>query len=474
MPRPQLLDDLCAYFDSRGFERDLARRVAWRTESDGAGAPPAALDGYLREEMQPWLASLGFACEIAPNPDPRGGPFLLARRVEDPALPTLLTYGHGDVVSGQDGRWRDGLDPWRLQIEGARWYGRGTADNKGQHSISLAALEHTLRARSGRLGYNTTVLMETGEEAGSPGLHTFCAQRAADLRADLLIACDGPRVAASRPTLFLGSRGGVNFTLRVESRERAYHSGNWGGVLANPAVILAHALATLVDARGRIMVQGLRPPPLSSEMRAALKGVPVGGDIDDPATDPDWGEPGLTPIEQLVGWNTLEILAMEAGAPARPINAIPPRATAHCQLRFVVGTRWQHLAATLRAHLDAAGYPMVIIETGMEMAATRLDLQDPWVDWALRSMRASCRGDVTLLPNLAGSLPNDVFSELLGMPTLWVPHSYPACAQHAPNEHLLAEVAREGLQIMGGLYWDLGEPDAPWPGHDNRFLRSTP
>ncbi|RYF53481.1 MAG: M20 peptidase family dipeptidase, partial [Comamonadaceae bacterium] len=68
-----------------------------------------------------------------------------------------------------------------------------------------------------------------------------------------------------------------------------------------------------------------------------------------------------------------------------------------------------------------------------------------------------------LLPNLAGSLPNEIFAGLLGLPTLWVPHSYPACAQHAPNEHLLASVAREGLQIMAGLYWDLGEAgQAPW------------
>jgi tripartite-type tricarboxylate transporter receptor subunit TctC len=66
-------------------------------------------------------------------------------------------------------------------------------------------------------------------------------------------------------------------------------------------------------------------------------------------------------------------------------------------------------------------------------------------------------------PHLAGSLPNDVFADLLGLPTLWVPHSYPACAQHAPDEHLLAPVAREGLRIMAGLYWDLGEPAGlPW------------
>jgi acetylornithine deacetylase/succinyl-diaminopimelate desuccinylase-like protein len=176
------------------------------------------------------------------------------------------------------------------------------------------------------------------------------------------------------------------------------------------------------------------------------------------------GEPGLSPIERLVGWNTLEVLAMESGTPQRPVNAIPPVAVAHCQLRFVVGTAWQDTAAILRRHLDDAGFPQVEIDVTMAAAATRLDLDNPWVAWAARSLQDTAGAPPAILPNLAGSLPNDVFADLLGMPTLWVPHSYPACAQHAPDEHLLASVAREGLQLMGGLYWDLGEPGAPWAG----------
>ena len=101
-----------------------------------------------------------------------------------------------------------------------------------------------------------------GEEAASPGLQAVCEQQREALRADLLIACDGPRVSAARPTLFLGSRGAVNFSLRVRARSRGYHSGNWGGVLIDPATVLSHAVASLVDARGRILVEALRPPPI--------------------------------------------------------------------------------------------------------------------------------------------------------------------------------------------------------------------
>jgi hypothetical protein len=62
-----------------------------------------------------------------------------------------------------------------------------------------------------------------------------------------------------------------------------------------------------------------------------------------------------------------------------------------------------------------------------------------------------------VLPNFGGSLPNDVFSEALGLPTIWVPHSYPGCSQHAPDEHILLSVTEEAMRMMAGLFWDLGE-----------------
>jgi hypothetical protein len=68
-----------------------------------------------------------------------------------------------------------------------------------------------------------------------------------------------------------------------------------------------------------------------------------------------------------------------------------------------------------------------------------------------------------VLPNLGGSLPNDVFTDVLGLPTVWIPHSYAACSQHAPNEHLLAPVARDALRLMAGMMWDLGELEGRAP-----------
>ena len=84
------------------------------------------------------------------------------------------------------------------------------------------------------------------------------------------------------------------------------------------------------------------------------------------------------------------------------------------------------------------------------MNATRLDPGDPWVGWAMASLAQTTGKRPALLPNLGGSLPNDVFADLLGLPTIWVPHAHPSCSQHAPDEHLLASVAREGLSHHGG------------------------
>ena len=456
MTRSLALARAADYFDSGQFLADLSRRVAFRTETGAAGRDLDLL-AYLEQEMVPAAARLGAAARILDNPDASGGPFLVAHRHEDDGLPTVLTYGHADVVLAEAQRWRAGLDPWQVTVEQDRWYGRGTADNKGQHTINLAALEQVLAARDGRLGFNLKILIETSEESGSPGLGKFCARHREELAADVLIASDGPRVAAERPTVFLGSRGSAAFTLAVRLRERSYHSGNWGGLLRNPATVLARALACRVDGRGEILVPGLRPPPVPAAVRAALATIGVGGGPDDPDIDQDWGEPGLTPAERVIGWNTLEVLSLAAGNPDTPVNAIPGSAHAHCQLRFVVGTDIAGLASAVRAHLDQHGFSMVEVVPGHIMNATRADPDGPWVRRVLDSLERTDGTPAALLPNLGGSLPNDAFADELGLPTVWIPHSYPACAQHAPDEHLLGPLARQALRLMAGLFWDLGD-----------------
>lgn len=445
--------------ESGRFLDTLAARVAIPSESQNPDAG-AALAAYLEEAMVPALSGMGFESEIFPNPLPDAGPILIGTRIEDPSLPTVLIYGHGDTVRGQEDQWREGLEPWRVVREGDRLYGRGTADNKGQHSINLEGLKAALDER-GRLGFNVKVLIETGEEIGSRGLREFCREHRDELAADVLIASDGPRLQPGKPTIFLGSRGTMNFELKIALRDGGHHSGNWGGLLANPGVMLSHALATIVDRRGKILVPGLLPPPIPNAVRAAIAGCVMDGGPDAPTIDPDWGDPSLTPWERVFGWNTFEILAFETGNPARPVNAIPPMARAVCQIRFVAGSEADSFLPTIREHLEEQGFDMVEVTPMRDpMMATRTDPENPWVKWAAQSIERTLGEAPAILPNLGGSLPNDVFTEILGLPTVWVPHSYSACSQHAPNEHMLMPIVQEGLQMMAGIFWDLGEPEA--------------
>jgi len=404
--------------DNGRFVQDLGALVSRPTESQDPERSDQMLS-YLEDLLVPRFETAGFECTIHANP--MGNPFLVARRIEDASLPTILGYGHGDVTRGQEGDWGKDRKPFELRTEGDRLYGRGTADNKGQHLINLMALEAVIAAR-GRLGFNSTWLIEMGEETGSPGLIEFCEVNKELLNADVLIASDGPRMSTDIPLVFLGARGAINFGLSVDLREGAHHSGNWGGLLSDPAIILAQALATITDKRGQLQIPEWRPTSLTSDIRALIKELPlpVGPEI-----DPDWGDETLTSQERVYGWNSFAVLAMESGVPEAPVNAISGRAQA--------------------AH-ESGFFP-----------ATRSAPDDPWIERVCASLSQTLGVAPHLAPNLGGSLPNHVFMDTLGLPTIWIPHSYGGCNQHAPDEHMLIPMARQALGLMAGLYWDLGK-----------------
>ncbi|MFJ2711655.1 M20 family metallopeptidase [Pseudomonas sp. NPDC087346] len=454
MSKSEALANSRTYLSDGRFEGDLRRRVAIESDSQSSAENPA-LAAYLVTEIVAHLSRLGFTCELMENPE-KGCPLLFAQRHESDELHTVLSYGHGDVVPGHAEQWGEGRSPWQLSIEGDHWYGRGTADNKGQHSINLAALESVISARNGKLGFNIKMLFETGEECGSPGLREFCTQHKELLHADVFLASDGPRLNARRPTLFLGSRGSVIFSLEVQAREQALHSGNWGGVMMNPAIVLANAISALVDSTGRIKCAGLLPSQIPDSVRQSIADLEITKNSLGRELDEGWGEPGLSLGEKLFGWNTLEVLAMTAGNPQRPVNAIPSKASAFCQLRFVVGTKWEQLESAVREHLDNHGFEHVQIKVSRSSPATRLDPDHHWAKWASCVISMATSKKIAVIPNLAGTLPNDIFANVLELPTLWIPHSYPGCSQHAPNEHALSSIIEEGLEIMTHVFWELG------------------
>lgn len=451
-----------ALFDNGSYLAHLRDLVAVPTESQMPDRLPD-LRRYCTDALPAVMAGMGFEIRLLENPSAGRGPAMLASRIEDTALPTVLVYGHGDVVRGLAGRWAEGRDPWAVSEAGERWYGRGTVDNKGQHLIAIEALRAVIAER-GRLGFNAKVFVETGEEVGSPGLRAMLQRDRALLTADVFIGLDGPRQTTFMPELKLGARGGVAFDLVVRLRDHAHHSGHWGGVLTDPGFILAHAMASIVTPQGRIRVKGWLPERVPDSVLQACRDI-VFEDIPNlPEADPDWGEPGLSKAEKIFAWTSVIVLAQITGHPDAPTNAVQPEARARLQVRHTVDIAGDAVIPALRAHLDAEGFPMVEVVPVMErdaFGASRTDPADPWVGMVAASMARTANRPPNVIPNSSGSNPSNIFMEELDTPVLWVPNSYAGCNQHGPDEHALAPLLREGLGLMAGIWWDIGAGAAP-------------
>ncbi len=447
-----------SYFDDGTYLDRLRALVAVPTQSHPPDHKPD-LERYCHSVLGPMAAELGFTPQVLDNPLPQHGPVLLATRIEDPANPTVLLYGHGDVVRPMPERWRAGLDPWQVTIEGDRIYGRGVVDNKGQHLLALDALRAVIAER-GQLGFNVKLMVETGEEAGSPGLEDFLKRHRALCAADVFIALDGPRTSLTIPDVTLGTRAGVAFDLVVNLREGSHHSGHWGGLLIDPGVLLSYAITSIFSRDGRILVDGWTPKHVPDAVTQAARAVLIEDQPGAPTPDLGWGEPNLTRAERIYAWTSAVVLASISGQPDSPVNAVGPTARARIQVRHTVDVQSEAIIPSLRAHLDREGFPNVAIEPVLErdyFPASRTDPTDPWVQKIVASMAQTAGRPPNVIPTIGASGPSEYFRQILGTPVIWIPHSYGGCGQHGPNEHGLGSLFRDGLGLMAGIWWDIGE-----------------
>ena len=116
------------------------------------------------------------------------------------------------------------------------------------------------------------------------------------------------------------------------------------------------------------------------------------------------------------------------------------------------------MISSLREHLDQHGFKdiKIITENAINFEASRTNLDNVWLEKVEHILEEFYGDKIHVIPNLAGSLPNNCFTDVLNIPTIWIPHSYKECSQHAPNEHLPLNLLRDALLLMTNLYWNLG------------------
>jgi acetylornithine deacetylase/succinyl-diaminopimelate desuccinylase-like protein len=446
------LEDVFAHVDANR-EAFVARLAGWvrapSVSATGQGMPEAA--GHARDLVE----AAGLEATVA---DTGGWPLVLGRRAGHPGAPTVLVYGHYDVQPP------DPLDAWdsppfEPEVRGGRLYGRGGADNKGQHLAQLLAVESLLATR-GELPCTVKVLLDGEEEIGSPNLAGFAAAHRELLDADLVVWSDGPVDPGGGWRLVFGVRGIASFELRARGANRSLHSGNWGGVAPNPLWTLVHLLASMRDAQGRIAVEGLADDiePLGPAEQEALGRLPV--DVE--AVKADLGLAELdAPVERgfaerLAAWPTLTINGLHGGYGGQGTQTVlPSEAMAKCDMRLVHAQRAADVYDKLEAHVARHAPGVELVRQGsMEPSRTPMDSR---FTAPIRAGMAAAQGaDPLLVPVLGGSLPLHVFTGVLGLPTFGIPLGNPDQANHAPNENLDLERFHTGIKTAAAVLVKLG------------------
>jgi acetylornithine deacetylase/succinyl-diaminopimelate desuccinylase-like protein len=452
-PTPDL--DLDQVFDRVDEHREelIQRLVAY------ASQPSVSSTGEGIAEAAELACRTLDAAGIEPRVLETGGsPVVLGTGPSQPGRLTVLVYGHYDVQPP------DPVDAWRTPpfqptLEDGRLYGRGTADNKGQHLAQILAMEG-LRVAYGELPCNVKVLLDGEEELGSPNLPAFVEGHRDLLGADLAIWSDGPVHESGRWCLVFGVRGIVTFELRARGANRPLHSGNWGGVAPNPLWTLVHLLASMKDRHNRITVEGFydQVRPLSPLEADALEKMPLDlgrvlaslglERLDEPA------DRGF--YERLVAWPTFTVNGLRGGYGGPGTQTVlPNEAVAKCDVRLVPDQRTSDVLAKLEAHV-ARHAPGVELVRGGHMEPSRTPIDSRFTEPLRQAMVAALGEEPLLVPPLGGSLPAYVFTDILGLPTFGVPFANADQTNHAPNENLEIERFIGGIKAAASMLAHLG------------------
>ena len=446
------LADIFAHIDAH-HQQSIDQLIDYvrRPSISAHGIGMAEVADFLRAR----LAGLGLDAQLAPTP---GWPMVLAHRNDAPGKPTVLLYGHYDVQPP------DPLEAWlsppfEPAIRNGRLYGRGVGDNKGQHLAQILAIEAFLACR-GALPCNVIVLLEGEEEVGSPHIADFVRQNRDRLAADLVITADGPVHDNGQSCIRFGVRGVVSFELRARGAKHDLHSGNFGGVAPNPLWTLVHLLASMKNEAGEITIDGfydnvLPPSPLE---RAALDNLP----IDLAAIK---AELGLTQLDQphdrpfydrLALWPTLTINGLHGGygGPGSK-TVLPGEAVAKCDIRLVEAQTPEEIYAKVEAHVRRHAPGVEFVRQG-SMAPSKTPLDSPFTQALVDAVTAAQGAPPLLVPSMGGSLPDYVFTKILGIPAFVIPYANADEANHAPNENLEIDRFIAGIKTGAALLAYLG------------------
>ncbi|HUN22941.1 MAG TPA: dipeptidase [Anaerolineales bacterium] len=382
-----------------------------------------------------------------------GAPIVYGEWLENPSQLTVLVYGHYDVQPVDPlNEWR--TPPFEPTQVGDNLHARGISDMKGQVWSFLSALG-ALQANGG-IPVNVKVLVEGEEEIGSPHLAKFIAAHKDLLKADFSLNADMGIVDPNTPSLVYGLRGLAYFELWVHGAKSDLHSGLFGGVVHNPAQVLAELIAGMHDAQGRVTLPGFyeKVRTLAEDERAELARMPISEEqlLRTAANPPQfYGEAGYTSFERMGARPTLEINGLYSGFIGEGSKTVlPAKAMAKISMRLVPYQKGADIRPMLEAYLQAnapASVHWQLIEHVHSDPV--LTSRDSAPVQAAISALESVFSMHPIFRLEGGSVPVvSVMQDVLGIDSVMMGFALPDDAVHAPNEKLHVPTFLRGIEVF--------------------------
>ncbi|MHB1654599.1 MAG: M20/M25/M40 family metallo-hydrolase [Desulfitobacteriaceae bacterium] len=407
------------------------------------------------EMLKGMMEEIGIKTQLLPT---AGNPVVYGEIIKDHEAFTLLLYGHYDVQP------QDPLEEWlsppfEPTIRGGKIFCRGVGDNKGQLMAQILAVKTYLDA-FGSIPINIKMVFEGEEEKGSVNLPDFVSENKELLKADLVYTSDGPMHESGAPFVLLGVRGMLYVELNSKVADFDNHSGNKGNIVPNPVWRLLDLLRTMRDENGHILIEGFYDnirKPSESELEL-IKKLPFDREqIAKQVGYPDLDMDGETYYHKLCLEPTFNIAGLHSGYGGEGSKTIiPAKATLKMDIRLVVDQDPDDIYRKFCNHVKKVAPDIEVTHLGaMKPSRTSADL--PVVKVVTEAVRDAYEVEPVLQPSLGGSLPDYVWTKILGLPSVVIPYANFDEANHSPNENMELEKFYAGIKCTCSVIHKLGE-----------------
>jgi acetylornithine deacetylase/succinyl-diaminopimelate desuccinylase-like protein len=381
----------------------------------------------------------------------RRHPIVYASWKRAPGRPTLILYGHYDVLPGEPLRqWR--TPPFTPTLKNNILHARGAADDKGQLFCHVKALESYLRT-NGTLPVNVICIFEGEEEIGSPNLTAFVERNRRKLRATAAVISDTRMLSAEKPAISYAQRGGLRAEVEVLGPPHELHSGAFGGAVHNPALALCDIVAGLHDDQGRLTIPGFYDEVRGwsgKEREYMARTGPSNEEILHAAqVEQGWGEFGYSLYELTTIRPDVSASGIVSGHTGQGVKSIiPAKALAKINFRLVPDQNPEKIAQLFRDHITRVTPPTVrsTVRTMSPIQPALISRSHPAVQAARLAYKKGF-GVPAVFIRSGGSIPVvHTFQNVLGIPAVLMGFGLPDDNIHGPNEKINLPIFYKGIE----------------------------